>query len=244
MSPSPFEPERPRDTPLQSPTTAKFTAPLITRHSQSIQRARIDTASPAAQSARSMLRTLTWFHNLSHKHNLDLCNPHNITIRTHTQLDSLGLCSNQGTETKTTSNSLRTHLSSSVANAHLPPILTTTANSIRSSPIVHCMAARSDICTRRAVACTKWRWRTADFEMGDAECLQGRGQLQIRSLPLSLSMPSLSSNPSGSGQGMSLAIDTRNALVRRSSLVRSQPLPTRICITADMDTLTRSLHKS
>ncbi|EJD07656.1 uncharacterized protein FOMMEDRAFT_150196 [Fomitiporia mediterranea MF3/22] len=32
----------------------------------------------------------------------------------------------------------------------------------------------------------------ADFEMGDAECLQGQGQLQTLSLPLSLSMPSLS----------------------------------------------------
>ncbi|EJC97548.1 uncharacterized protein FOMMEDRAFT_162904 [Fomitiporia mediterranea MF3/22] len=32
----------------------------------------------------------------------------------------------------------------------------------------------------------------ADFEMGNAECLQGQGQLQTLSLPLSLSIPSLS----------------------------------------------------
>ena len=32
----------------------------------------------------------------------------------------------------------------------------------------------------------------ADFEMGDAECLQGQGQLQMLFLPLSLSMLSLS----------------------------------------------------
>ncbi|EJD04768.1 uncharacterized protein FOMMEDRAFT_153858 [Fomitiporia mediterranea MF3/22] len=35
-SPSPFEPERPRDTPLQSHTTPKFSAPPIARRSQSM----------------------------------------------------------------------------------------------------------------------------------------------------------------------------------------------------------------
>ncbi|EJD00588.1 uncharacterized protein FOMMEDRAFT_159334 [Fomitiporia mediterranea MF3/22] len=48
-SPSPFGPERPRDTPLQSITTTQFTAPPIVRHNQSIQRARTDTASSTAQ---------------------------------------------------------------------------------------------------------------------------------------------------------------------------------------------------
>ncbi|EJC99138.1 uncharacterized protein FOMMEDRAFT_160704 [Fomitiporia mediterranea MF3/22] len=49
-SPSPFEPERPRDIPLQSSTaTTQFTTPPFLRRSQSMQRARTDTALPAAQ---------------------------------------------------------------------------------------------------------------------------------------------------------------------------------------------------
>ncbi|EJD02032.1 uncharacterized protein FOMMEDRAFT_157217 [Fomitiporia mediterranea MF3/22] len=49
-SPSPFEPERPRGTPLQSSTaTTQFTAPPFLRRGQSMQCACTDTASPAAQ---------------------------------------------------------------------------------------------------------------------------------------------------------------------------------------------------
>ncbi|EJD00222.1 uncharacterized protein FOMMEDRAFT_159893 [Fomitiporia mediterranea MF3/22] len=57
-SPSPFEPERLRDTSLQSSTMTQFTAPLIVRRSQSMQRAYTDMALPAAPSQINLFNTL------------------------------------------------------------------------------------------------------------------------------------------------------------------------------------------
>ncbi|EJD03351.1 uncharacterized protein FOMMEDRAFT_156750 [Fomitiporia mediterranea MF3/22] len=67
-SPSPFEPERPRDTPLQSSTTTtQFTAPPIARRSQSMQRARTQFRLQP-KSAALTLRISTLVHHSSLLH--------------------------------------------------------------------------------------------------------------------------------------------------------------------------------
>ncbi|EJC97412.1 uncharacterized protein FOMMEDRAFT_24467, partial [Fomitiporia mediterranea MF3/22] len=59
---------------------------------------------------------------------------------------------------KTTSNGPRTHSSSSIADA--VGKRTRRRQLIIHYKYFHCMAARSDIRTRGAVACAKWRWQT------------------------------------------------------------------------------------
>ncbi|EJC97475.1 uncharacterized protein FOMMEDRAFT_163147 [Fomitiporia mediterranea MF3/22] len=113
-SPSPFEPERPRDTPLQSSAaTTRFTAPPFLRRSQSMQRARTDTASPAAQissfNAADLNPGAPLFlvtqscrpPNLSHKRNL--CNPRNFTTLTVHAIQLAGPSDDPSVVTKTTS---------------------------------------------------------------------------------------------------------------------------------------------
>ncbi|EJC97370.1 uncharacterized protein FOMMEDRAFT_163722 [Fomitiporia mediterranea MF3/22] len=89
------------------------------------------------------------------------------SIHTRMQFNLQGPSDDQSVVMKTTSNGPRTHPSSSVADAvgkrtrqRQLIIHYKYSNLTRSPPIVHCMAARSDIRTRRAVACAKWRWQT------------------------------------------------------------------------------------
>ncbi|EJD04626.1 uncharacterized protein FOMMEDRAFT_155779 [Fomitiporia mediterranea MF3/22] len=81
-SPPPFEPERPRDTPLQSSPTTQFTVPPIPKSSRSTLR--ITTPVHCSHSLHAIAihpspRSTRQSHNFSHKHNLNLHNTYNLT---------------------------------------------------------------------------------------------------------------------------------------------------------------------
>ncbi|EJD04604.1 uncharacterized protein FOMMEDRAFT_155753 [Fomitiporia mediterranea MF3/22] len=117
--PSLFEPVSPRDTLLQF--TSQFTALLTTFRSQSMQRARTDTASPAAQinsfnspdvnpqpgallSPRPSLSRQTISQPVS-RAQAQLCNTHNLTAHIHTRFNMQGPSDDRSVVTKTTSSS-------------------------------------------------------------------------------------------------------------------------------------------
>ncbi|EJD07886.1 uncharacterized protein FOMMEDRAFT_150475 [Fomitiporia mediterranea MF3/22] len=145
-SPSPFEPERPGDTPLKSSTaTAGFTAPPIAYHSQNMQCACTDMFSPTAQissfnapdfnpgepltlavrcRSASIFSLLLSLANHSVVVNILTCLTGAASTSTtcstpthmHTQFDSQSLSDDQNVVTKTTLNSLRMRSSFSDTN--------------------------------------------------------------------------------------------------------------------------------